>query len=263
VLVDLVRRAEDAGYGAFVLTVDTPQVARRLRDVRNSFALPDHVSAVNVSSSVMTSAHQAAAGESAIERHSRERFDRSITWRDLAWLRSLTTLPLLIKGILTAEDAALAVAHGVDGIVVSNHGGRQLDGAPAAITALPEVVDAVAGRVPVLMDGGVRSGADVFRALALGASTVFVGRPVLWGLAVGGAEGATTVLRMLRDELVECMVLAGRPSLAAVDRSAVRSGHVVDERRQPGHALDQDVRLDVATGQPQLVPAAMTVQVER
>lgn len=263
VLVDLVRQAEDAGYGAFVLTVDTPQVARRLRDIRNSFALPDQVSAVNVSSSVMTSAHQAADGESAIERHSRERFDRSVTWRDLAWLRSLTTLPLLIKGILTAEDAALAVAHGVDGIVVSNHGGRQLDGVPAAITALPEVVDAVAGRIPVLMDGGVRSGADVFRALALGASTVFVGRPVLWGLAVGGAEGATAVLRMLRDELVECMVLAGRPSLAAVDRSAVRSGHVVDERRQPGHALDQDVRLDIATGQPQLVPAALAVQVER
>jgi 4-hydroxymandelate oxidase len=211
----------------------------------------------------MTSAHHVGDGESAIERHSLERFDQSITWQDLAWLRSLTSLPLIIKGILTAEDALLAVGHGVDGIVVSNHGGRQLDGASAAITVLPEIVDAVAGRVPVMMDGGIRSGADVFRALALGATTVFVGRPVLWGLAVGGAEGATAVLRMVRDELVECMVLAGRPSLAALDRSAVRSGHVVDERRQPGDTFGEDIRLDVAAGQSQLVSAAFAVQVER
>jgi 4-hydroxymandelate oxidase len=221
VLVDLVRRAEDVGVSALMLTVDTPKVARRLRDVRNSFALPDHVSAVNVSSSVMTSAHEAGSGGSAIERHSRERFDRSITWGDLAWLRSLTSLPLLLKGILTAEDAELAVEFGVDGVVVSNHGGRQLDGAPAAVSALPEVVDAVAGRIPVLVDGGVRTGADVFRALALGAATVFVGRPVLWGLAVGGADGASAVLRLLRDELLECLVLTGRPSVSSLDRSCV------------------------------------------
>ncbi|HEY1571647.1 MAG TPA: alpha-hydroxy acid oxidase [Pseudonocardiaceae bacterium] len=222
VLVDLVRQAEEAGYSALVLTVDAPKVARRLRDVRNSFSLPDTVAAVNVDSSVMTSAYHAGSGESAIERHSRERFDQSITWADLEWLRSLTTLPLVIKGIMTGEDALLAAEYGVDGVVVSNHGGRQLDGAPGAVAVLPEVVAAVGGRLPVMVDGGVRSGADVFRALALGAAAVFVGRPVLWGLAVDGADGATSVLRMIRDELVECMVLAGRPSVDCLDRSAVR-----------------------------------------
>lgn len=220
-LVDLVRRAEEAGFSAIMLTVDTPKVARRLRDIRNGFALPDGVRAVNLDPSVMVGAHDADEGTSAIERHSREQFDQTITWANLSWLRELTTLPLLIKGILTAEDARLAVEHGVDGIVVSNHGGRQLDGVSSAIAALPEVVQAVDGRLPVLVDGGVRSGTDIFRALALGASTVLIGRPVLWGLAAGGAAGATAVLRMLRDELVECMTLAGRPTVADIDASAV------------------------------------------
>jgi 4-hydroxymandelate oxidase len=223
-LAGLVRRAEEAGFGAIVLTVDTQKVARRLRDISNGFALPAGVSAVNLDMSVMASAHDADDGSSAIERHSREQFDRTITWADLSWLRELSTLPLLIKGILTAEDARLAVDHGVDGIIVSNHGGRQLDGVASGIGALPEVVDAVDGRLPVLMDGGVRSGTDVFRALALGASTVLIGRPVLWGLAAGGATGAGDVLRMLRDELVECMTLAGRPTVADIDATAVRLG---------------------------------------
>ena len=220
-LADVIRRGEDAGVGALMLTVDTPKVARRLTDIRNSFTLPAHVEAVNVTESAMAATHSNDTGTSAIERHSVRRFDQSITWDDLPWLRERSALPLLLKGILTAEDARLAVEHGVDGIVVSNHGGRQLDGAPAAITALPEVVAAVAGRVPVLMDGGVRSGADVFRALALGASTVLIGRPVLWGLATGGADGAAAVLRLLRDELVDCMILAGRPTIASIDPSAV------------------------------------------
>jgi 4-hydroxymandelate oxidase len=220
-LAGVIQRAEDAGFSALMLTVDTPKVARRLTDLRNSFTLPAHVTAVNVAESAMTSAHSADAGTSAIERHSVRRFDQSITWADLAWLRERSTLPLLIKGILTAEDARLAVEHGLDGIVVSNHGGRQLDGVQAAVTALPEVVAAVGGRVPVLLDGGVRSGTDVFRALALGASTVLIGRPVLWGLAAGGAEGAGSVLRLLREELVDCMTLAGRPTIASIDGSAV------------------------------------------
>jgi 4-hydroxymandelate oxidase len=222
ILVDVVRRAEDAGFAALVLTVDTPKVARRLRDIRNSFALPDHARAVNVAESLTAMSHQADAGSSAIERQSRERFDPTITWADLAWLRQRTTLPLVLKGILTAEDARLAEEHGVDAIVVSNHGGRQLDGAISSIEALPEIVDAVSGRMPVLVDGGVRSGTDVFKALALGASTVLIGRPVLWGLAVNGAEGATAVLRLVQDELVECMTLVGRPTVASIDSSAVR-----------------------------------------
>jgi 4-hydroxymandelate oxidase len=224
ILTDIVRRAEDAGFGALVLTVDTPRVARRLRDIRNSFALPEHARAVNLDTSLTAISHHADAGSSAIERQSRERFDPTITWSDLAWLRERTTLPLVLKGVLTAEDARLAQEHGVAAIAVSNHGGRQLDGAISSIAALPEIVDAVGGRLPVLVDGGIRSGTDVFRALALGASAVLIGRPVLWGLAVDGAAGAGAVLRLLHDELVECMTLAGRPTLASIDASAVRIG---------------------------------------
>lgn len=221
-LVELVRRAESTGFDALVLTVDAPQVARRLRDVRNAFALPDRIRAVNLDLPVMASSHAAVVGTSAIERHSREEFDATITWSDLAWLRERTILPLVLKGILTAEDARLAVDHGVDAVVVSNHGGRQLDGAVPSLDALPEVAAAVAGRIPVLLDGGIRCGTDIFKAVALGAGAVLIGRPVLWGLAQGGAAGASAVLRLLRDEFVDCMALAGRPSTADIGPSAVR-----------------------------------------
>jgi 4-hydroxymandelate oxidase len=221
-LLGLVRRAEEAGFDALVLTVDAPKVARRLRDIRNSFTVPDHVRAVNLDESATATTHRVDVGTSAIERHSRERFDPTITWSDLAWLRERTSLPLVLKGILTEEDARLAIDHGLDAVAVSNHGGRQLDGATASIAALPEVVAAVDGRLPVLVDGGVRSGTDVFRALASGASTVLVGRPVLWGLATDGAAGAAAVLGLLRDELVDCMTLAGRPTVASIDATAVR-----------------------------------------
>lgn len=218
---DVLARAEDAGFGALVLTVDAPRVASRPRDSASAFALPDDVRAVNVDPAVMDSTHAAAAGTSAIQAHSRQRFDPSVTWADLAWLRARTSLPVLLKGILTAEDARLAVEHGVDGLVVSNHGGRQLDAAVPSLDALPEVVAAVPPGYPVLVDGGVRRGSDVFAALALGAVAVLVGRPVLWGLAAGGRDGAAAVLGLLRDQLEECMVLAGRPSVAAIGRDAV------------------------------------------
>jgi isopentenyl diphosphate isomerase/L-lactate dehydrogenase-like FMN-dependent dehydrogenase len=144
-----------------------------------------------------------------------------LTWEDLAWLRELSSLPLLLKGILTAEDAVRAVQEGVDGIVVSNHGGRQLDGSPAAITALPEVVEAVAGRIPVLLDGGVRRGTDVLKALALGACAVLIGRPNLWGLAVGGEEGVLTVLEHIRGEFDNAMAIAGVRSVEEITRDLV------------------------------------------
>jgi 4-hydroxymandelate oxidase len=219
---DVLARAQDAGFGALVLTVDAPRVGSRPRDARSAFALPDDVRAVNVDPRVMDSTHAAAAGTSAIQVHSRQRFDPSVTWADLAWLRERTSLPVLLKGILTAEDARLAVEHGVDGVVVSNHGGRQLDAAVPSLDALPEVVDAVPAGYPVLLDGGVRRGSDIFVALALGASAVLVGRPVLWGLAAGGRDGAAAVLTLLRDQLEECMVLAGRPTVSSLDRTAVR-----------------------------------------
>lgn len=220
-LADVVARAEEAGFGALVLTVDAPRVASRPRDARSAFALPDDVRAVNVDPAVMDSTHAADPGTSAVQVHSRQRFDPRVTWADLPWLRARTSLPLLLKGILTAEDARLAVEAGVDGLVVSNHGGRQLDGAVPSLAALPEVVDAVPPSMPVLLDGGVRRGSDVVAALALGARAVLIGRPVLWGLAASGPGGAAAVLELLRDQLEECLVLAGRPSVSTLDRTAV------------------------------------------
>jgi len=149
--------------------------------------------------------------------------DRSPTWDDLAWLRSLSPLPLVLKGIVAAEDARLAVEAGVDGIVVSNHGGRQLDGTVPSVEALPEVVEAVDGRAEVLLDGGVRRGVDVLKALALGARAVMVGRPILWGLAVDGADGVHRVLELLRTELEIAMALAGCRNVAEITSELVRS----------------------------------------
>jgi 4-hydroxymandelate oxidase len=223
VLSKLLRRAAKAGCHALMLTVDAPRLGSRLRDIRNGFSLPPGVSAVNVDASVMAETHQHGAGSSSLQRHAASQLDATITWADLAWLREQTGLPLILKGIATAEDTAIAIDHGVDAIVVSNHGGRQLDGAIASLDALPEVVAAAAGRAPVLADGGVRSGTDVFRALALGARAVLVGRPVLWGLAHAGSAGVGAVLRLLHKELAEAMTLAGRPSLTHIDASAVRA----------------------------------------
>jgi len=208
---ELVARARAAGYGALVLTVDAPVLGRRLADVRNGFALPPGLAMANLAGSGTEGDH---FGDAA-------RHDPSLNWRDLDWLRGIAGVPLLVKGIVRADDAARAVAAGVAGVIVSNHGGRQLDGTVAALDALPGVVAAVGGSVPVLVDGGVRWGTDVLKALALGAAAVLVGRPVLWGLAVDGEAGVARVLTLLRDELVRAMALAGCPELAAVTRDLV------------------------------------------
>ncbi|NXV74777.1 HAOX2 oxidase, partial [Atlantisia rogersi] len=165
----LVQRATASGFQGLVLTADLPYTGKRRDDVRNGFCLPPHMKLKNL--------------EGAFEVCKISLLDPSVTWNDIYWLRSLTNLPIIIKGILTKEDAELAVRHGVQGIIVSNHGGRQLDGGPATIDALVEVVDAVQGRVEVYLDGGIRKGSDVLKALALGAKCVFIGRPALWGLA--------------------------------------------------------------------------------
>ncbi|WP_369367625.1 alpha-hydroxy acid oxidase [Streptomyces sp. CG4] len=215
---DLVKRAEAAGYRALVVTVDAPVRGRRVRDLRNAFALPSGLAPANFpgipadGSSAELSAHLAL------------RIDPAFTWDDLDWLRSLTRLPIVLKGVLTAEDAARAAEWGVAAIVVSNHGGRQLDGAVTALDALPEVISAVAGRCEVLIDGGIRRGSDVLVALALGARAVLVGRPVLWGMAVSGTEGAREVLSILGTELETAMALCGRTDLASVDASLLRLG---------------------------------------
>ena len=218
----LVRRAEAAGCKALVLTVDAPRLGTRERDVRNGFGLPPHLSMANFVDDAYAGVHEREPGGSALAVHAAALFDMSLTWEGLEWLRGVTRLPVLVKGILTAEDAELAVAHGADGIIVSNHGGRQLDGVPATIEALPEVAQAVAGRCELYLDGGVRRGTDVLKALALGARAVLVGRPVIWGLAADGAAGARHVLELLRDELDLAMTLAGRPTLASIDRALVK-----------------------------------------
>lgn len=199
----LVRRAEAAGYKAIVVTVDLPRLGNRERDKRSGFIISFEGNFVD---------EQEIAGRTKIP----------FTWDKLPWLRSITSLPILLKGILTAEDALLALEHGMDGIIVSNHGGRQLDGVLSGIEALPEVVEAVNGRCEVYVDGGIRRGTDVLKALALGARAVMVGRPILWGLAVNGERGAGHVLEILRDELELAMVLSGRPTIASIDRSLVK-----------------------------------------
>ncbi|TDC75603.1 aminotransferase class I/II-fold pyridoxal phosphate-dependent enzyme [Streptomyces hainanensis] len=213
----LIERAERAGFAALVLTVDAPRLGRRPRDQRNGFRLPPHVVPANLPA--VAPGHYAAPAE-----HGRAALDPALDWSVLPWLRSVSRLPLLLKGVLTAEDAARAVASGVDGLVVSNHGGRQLDGAPATLDALREVTAGAAGRCPILLDGGVRRGADILAALSLGADAVLVGRPVLHGLAADGQRGVAGVLGILVDELREAMHLTGTPHPAAAGPWLVAPG---------------------------------------
>jgi 4-hydroxymandelate oxidase len=215
----LVERAYAAGYRALVLTVDTPRLGRRLADERNGFALPPGLRMANLTADA--GAAHAVDGGSALAHFFAARHDASLTWRDVEWLRSVAPLPLVVKGVVRPDDALRAVEAGAAAVIVSNHGGRQLDGAPATLEALPPIVDALAGRAEVLLDGGVRWGTDVLKALALGARAVLVGRPILWGLAVGGRAGVAEVLALLRDDLERAMALGGCPDLDAIDVSLV------------------------------------------
>ncbi|MFN8584754.1 MAG: alpha-hydroxy acid oxidase [Dehalococcoidia bacterium] len=204
---ELVRRAEAAGYEALVLTVDAPELGRRERDARNRFALPPGLEAANIAAHLPPVT--ADVGGSGLARFFATQIDPTLTWADVDWLRSLTRLPVLVKGVVHQEDARLAVEHGCAGVIVSNHGGRQLDTSIAAVRALPAVAGAVEGRAAVLLDGGIRRGTDVVKALALGADAVLLGRPVLWGLAVEGEAGVDHVLRLLRSEFEHAMLLCG------------------------------------------------------
>ncbi|MFD5259229.1 alpha-hydroxy acid oxidase [Streptomyces bobili] len=218
-VLDLVRRAEHIGCEALVLTVDVPVMGRRLRDIRHGFALPDAIRAVNLNQGAASRAHRKTAHGSAIAAHTADVFAPSITWQDVAWLRDHTDLPLIIKGILHPDDAVRAAELGAAAVVVSNHGGRQLDLAAPSVLALPAVVEALdrlqGHQCRVLLDSGVRSGSDVLTALALGASGVLLGRPVMWGLAADGEEGCSQVFSLLQQELRHAMILAGCPNLAA------------------------------------------------
>lgn len=216
---DLVHRAANAGYHALCLTVDAPVAGRRERDERN--ALPPKTTPRNLEGTEAGRVFEKGA-ESTFGANFTAMLDPSLTWKDIDWLRGASPLPLVLKGIMTAEDAELAVDHGAAGVVVSNHGGRQLDGTVGTLDALPEVAAAVRGRSEVYVDGGIRRGTDVFKALALGARAVLVGRPILWGLALDGSDGVRAVLDHLRLELSTTMALAGRPRVRDIGRDAVQ-----------------------------------------
>jgi 4-hydroxymandelate oxidase len=215
----LVRRVEAAGCCALVLTVDAPLLGRRERDVRNRFALPPDLGVENMHGYETIAKPMAESGLAA---YFADLIDPSLTWDAIGWLRSITKLPVIIKGVVRADDAARAVAAGAAGIVVSNHGGRQLDSSPATIEVLPRIVDAVAGGAEVYLDGGVRRGTDVIKALALGARAVLVGRPVLWGLAAAGRAGVAAALGVLRREIDLAMALCGCPDVASITRDLVQ-----------------------------------------
>jgi 4-hydroxymandelate oxidase len=204
--LELVRRAENVGAMALVLTVDAPVWGKRERDIRNRFTLPDHIHLGNLMSGLNDLPETAGSGLSA---YVHAMFKLNLSWDDVAWLRSVTTLPILVKGICHPMDARLALEHGAAGVWVSNHGGRQLDTAPATIDVLPRVADVLGGALPVILDGGVRRGTDVVKALALGANAVAIGRPVLWALALGGQLGVTHVLELLRAEIDAALGLCG------------------------------------------------------
>jgi len=197
---DLVQRAEDSGCRALCVTVDSPTFGARNREDRAKGGLPER-ELPNLKG--------------------KDYLDPTLTWKDIDWLRSFARRPVLLKGVLNPEDAATAVKAGASGIIVSNHGARNLDTAPATIDALPLVVEKVAGRVPVLLDGGIRRGTDVAKALALGATAVQIGRPYLWGLGVAGPEGVARVVAILRKEFELAMALLGRPTLRSIDRSLI------------------------------------------
>jgi isopentenyl diphosphate isomerase/L-lactate dehydrogenase-like FMN-dependent dehydrogenase len=200
----MLHRAAEAGYGAVVFTVDLPVGGLRHRDLRNAFEIPPSM--------------RARGGE----------YERGIRWDDVAWIKEHTGLPVLVKGILAPGDVPLALEAGADGVIVSNHGGRQLDGTPASVDALPGIVASAGGRIPVLMDGGVRRGTDVLKAIALGATMVFVGKAAAWGLAVDGEDGVARVLEILREELENAMILSGCHSVSEITPELVTRASPTD-----------------------------------
>ncbi|CAI0422582.1 unnamed protein product [Linum tenue] len=218
VAANLVERAERSGYKAIVLTVDCPRMGRREADIKNRMIVSKQK---NVEGLVSTEVDAVSENDFSLFSYTTE--VSHINGQDVAWLKSITKLPILLKGIITHEDARIAVEVGAAGVIVSNHGGRQLDYSPATINVVEEVVHAVKGKIPVIVDGGVRRGTDVFKALALGAQAVLVGRPILYGLAAKGEHGVKQVIQMLKEELELAMALAGCTSLKDITRSHVRT----------------------------------------
>ena len=220
---ELVQHAESCGYKALVLTVDRPYLGKRENDIRNNFGLPDHLQAKNL---------PPEASRGGVAAYRALMFEDDLRWSDVAWLKSITNLPVLVKGVIRGDDAQLALDHGADGVIVSNHGGRQLDGAMATIDALPDVAQAVNGAVPVLVDGGIRRGSDVLKALARGANAVLLGRPLLWALALDGEVGVGRALDLINEELDLALALCGCRSLAEVTPDLLADHKLILQRTQ-------------------------------
>lgn len=216
----LVRRVEKAGARAIVVTVDAPLLGTRERDVRNQFQLPTGLSVINLMPENKEEL-PSDKPDSGLSLYFNEMLDQSLNWKDIEWLASITKLPIILKGIVRPDDALRAIDYGAKGIVVSNHGGRQLDTSPATIEVLPSIAEAVNNRIDVLMDGGVRRGTDILKAVALGAKAVLVGRPVLWGLCYNGSNGVSDVLALLKKEFDLAMALAGCASVEDIQRDLV------------------------------------------
>jgi len=217
---NLIKRAEAAGYQGLVVTVDRPKLGRRIADAKNKFKRPSDMKMQNLKEEKNNDKKE---DRGTFNKGMTGTVDSSLNWAtDIAWLRETTKLPIILKGILTAEDALLAVKYKVDAIIVSNHGGRQLDGAPPSIEALPEITDAVQGRIPVYLDSGIYRGSDVFKAIAYGAKCVFVGRPTLWALCYNGEKGVEQMLNIIREEFRLTMALAGCTSVDQITRDYVR-----------------------------------------
>ena len=213
--LSLIQRAKHAGCKALVLTVDAPFLGRREQDIRNQFQLPSHLNIANLFSNDHSSL-PSKDGHSGLAHYFENLIDKSLTWRDIDWLKRESDMPVYLKGILHPRDAQLAVEHGIDGIIVSNHGGRQLDGSISSIDALPKISRAVNKQIPIILDGGIRRGSDVLKALALGAETVGIGRPVIWGLSHSGQEGVESIVNILTSELNLAMALVGCPDIQSI-----------------------------------------------
>jgi 4-hydroxymandelate oxidase len=214
---EMAARAAASGYKALVLTVDTPYLGKREREIRVGFHLPPNLELPNFRAIGATSVDVVKQG-SGLAQHFMDNIDPALTWKDVEWLRTVSGLPVVVKGVLRSDDATMAAEHGAAGIIVSNHGGRQVDTALATIRALPAIAEAVENRLDIMLDGGVRRGTDVLKALALGAKAVFLGRPILWGLGYDGEQGVTRVLEILRDEFDLTMALCGCRSVAEITR---------------------------------------------
>ncbi|HRA99577.1 MAG TPA: alpha-hydroxy acid oxidase [Ignavibacteria bacterium] len=225
---ELIKKAEAAGVKAIVLTVDAPLLGKRENDVRNKFNLPPEFEIANLA--FVSKSNLNVKNDSGLAGYVSENLDPSLSWKDIDWLRSVTSLPIILKGIACKEDALLALEHNIEGIVVSNHGGRQLDTCRASIDVLPEISNAVSGKTEILLDGGIRRGTDILKALALGASTVLTGRPVLWGLSHNGEDGVTDVLNIFKNELDLAMALCGCSDIKKITKELIVQNQISFQR---------------------------------